>query len=365
MTFIVAWKNNGVGYLCADSALTTTTDEPYDLPETSSFGEPTINLYGHQVAERSMKIYNLRRAMVAICGDYNVAHKVVLALRDEIVHVENIRVAFTRAIEETLPDVDSRAKIHLILVAPSVDGAIVLFFNSDNDLRVSELNDDHMVRFGSLDSNRRKLVAEVITQAAKSSDQPKRQLASVLGLLQSLGINNNLLEERVGGVFYGAYVTTNDIVWQGDFLYFVRQPDNYWIRPISMSIRDNAVIVKSEVADRTIVLANTLNVGFDFEQWHAKWHLYVLQKFELNSHDYVVFLTAGLPNCTIVEMLNNATSLHLKMPIFVQSDASGVNHVEMSMSPDLKTAIDDREIDPNTGQTRARVTFFPYETAIT
>ena len=363
MTFIVSWKRNGIAYLCADSALTTSEQEPSKLPDTSSFGEQTINVQGHQVAERSTKIYNLRRAAIAISGDYSLAKRVVMALRDELVHVDDIRTAFTRAIDETLTDVESRKMIRLILAAPCADDATVLFYNSDGDLTVRELENDHIVRFGSLDSDRRLLAAEIIVQAGKSSDVPTRQLAIVLGLLQSLGINTNLLDQSVGGAFYGAYIDSNGITWQGDALYIVRQPGEFWTLPVSTSIRDDAVIIKSGITTSATILANTLNVGFDHEQWMTKWSPYVLQGFELTSHDFVTFLTAGVPNCTIVEMLGHATSFHLHMPISVSHTASDQPYGEMSLSPDLKNAVDEPEVDPNTGQTRMRVTFYPYQSA--
>jgi hypothetical protein len=361
MTFIVAWKRKGIAYLCADSALTTFADEPIELLDFSSFGERTINQPGHQVAERSIKIFNLQRAMVAICGEYSIAVQVVLALRDELIHVQDIRDAFTRAIKDTLTDIHSRGKIRLIVASPSGTGANVLFYNGDGELTVRELVNDQIVRFGSLDNEPRNLIAEVISQAAAASNNPSRLLASVLGTLQSLGVNSNLLDQGVGGAFYGAYVTAREICWQGDVLYVVKQPGEYWTLPISTSIRDNVLVIKSGITQAKKVLSNALSSECGIEQWSIKWTTFVNEGMEASTYDYVIFLTAGIRNCTIVEMLKSKASRLLQFYILNHDEFTNKSHIEFLVSSELQKAIDEPEINPTTGHTRTRISFFEYE----
>jgi hypothetical protein len=188
-------------------------------------------------------------------------------------------------------------------------------------------------------------------------------LVSILGALQSLGINRNLLDSGVGGAFYGVYVASSEIKWQGDILYIIRQPNEYWTVPISTAIRDDALIVKSEITRSTKILANSLSTGLGAEHWMSKWLAYVNEGLDTSIFDYFIFLTAGLPNCTVVEMHKHRTSNHLQICISPYDADENSWHIEMSVSPELQQAIDQPEVNPETGHTRARVTFFAYKPA--
>lgn len=76
---------------------------------------------------------------------------------------------------------------------------------------------------------------------------------------------------------------------------------------------------------------------------------------------FVAFLTAGYPNCTVVEMLKHRESLHLYMPTTVLTNDDGQLSAEMSLSPALAAAVDEPEVGLVNGQLPLRVTFFKYE----
>jgi hypothetical protein len=360
MTYIVGWKRNGYAYLCADSALTTNHTEPIPMMEASSFGEVSINIEGRQVSERSVKILNLGRAVVAVSGSVVNANKVVLALKDELRHVEDIRLALSHSIEDSLLDDESKASVHLILAAPNEVDATLLFYNAEGRRAIGEVAEDHIINFGSIGLEKRKSTWSAIRQIATNNSEPERQLACVLGLLQSYGVNKELFADGVGGAFYGGYVTAKEFKWQGDILYVIRQPDNYWIEHVATAIRDDVVIVKSGIKKGIVLLANTFSVGFSPE-WRSKWSSYLAENHELAAYDFVTFLTAGYPNCTVVEMLKQKESLHLYMPTMVLAKEDGQLRGEAALSPMLAAAVDEPEKDLVDGQLRTRVTFFKYE----
>jgi hypothetical protein len=360
MTYIVGWKHNGIAYLCADSALTTHDTEPTPMMEPSSFGEAPINLERRQVSERSVKILNFGRAVVAVSGSVANANSVLISLRDELRHVENIRVAFAHAIEDCLLDDESKASVQFILAAPNNIDVTMLFYNTDGRGNIGEVAEDHIVNFGSIRNEKRRLTCSLIAKIATSTEVPGRQLASVLGLLQSFGVNQNLFDDGVGGAFYGGYVTATEFKWQSDILYIIRQPGNYWTKLVATSIRDDAVVVKSGINKEVVLLANTLSVGFT-STWMSKWSSHLTENHELADYDFVTFLTAGYPNCTVVEMLKQKQSLHLRMPTTARANDGGRLYAEMELSQTLATAVDAAELEAVNGQLRPRVTFFEYE----
>jgi hypothetical protein len=120
------------------------------------------------------------------------------------------------------------------------------------------------------------------------------------------------------------------------------------------------VIVKSGIKKGIVLLANTFSVGFSPE-WRSKWSSYLAENHELAAYDFVTFLTAGYPNCTVVEMLKQKESLHLYMPTMVLAKEDGQLRGEAALSPMLAAAVDEPEKDLVDGQLRTRVTFFKYE----
>jgi hypothetical protein len=338
MTFVVAWKRNGIAYLCADSAYTTEHAAPFPAADSTTFGEREINVEGRQVRETALKLINMGPAIAAICGRSGIAQRVLIALKAHLIHNADLRSALVEAIAESVTP-EEAGLVHLVVAAPSDSEVAAFVFNANNEGLIEPLENDVVFCLGSMPSQYRKMTATGVVKAANAMDVPSRHLASVLSMLQSYGVNQNLLEHGVGGTYCGAYVTGFEIKWQEDINYIFVQPGAYLISMVSTSVRENVVIARSELTQQIVVRANSLSGGLDAE-WMAKWRPHLLERVMLGAYQYVTFLTAGLPNCTVVEMGKHSASGDLIMP--TREDLLAVTEtriVDFTISPRLKSAI--------------------------
>jgi hypothetical protein len=143
--------------------------------------------------------------------------------------------------------------IQAAVASPSGAEARIAIYNTDGDESVHEMENETIARFGSMPSNYRHISAAGITKVAEVLDA-KRQLACILSLLQSFGINRNLMEVGVGGAYSGVYVTGDSINWQGDMRYVVIQPGNYWAHTVTTAVRDNVLIIRSAISRETLIV---------------------------------------------------------------------------------------------------------------
>jgi hypothetical protein len=358
MTFVVAWKHNGIAYLCADSAQRTEHDAPFDGEEPTTFGEPVINVEGRQVRESALKLINLGPAIAAICGRSAAAKKVLIALQANLIHNADLRSALADALEEAVT-AEEAGSIWLVVAAPHQLEAVAFVYNANDSGCIESLENDVVVRLGSMPERYRKLAASGVVKSASATDKPAHQLACVLSLLQSFGVNQKLLEHGVGGTYCGAYVTGEDIKWQEDINYIFVQPGAYMVSMVSTSVRDNVVIARSLRTKQIAVRAAALSGGLD-SRWIERWLPHLLEHVMLGAYEYITFLTIGLPNCTVVEMQKKPASGDLIMPTREELEAvSETQIVDVTMSPQLRAAVTAQAMNAE-GVGQSSLTFLEY-----
>ncbi|WP_428307689.1 hypothetical protein [Lacipirellula sp.] len=355
MTFVLAWKHAKHVYLCADSAVTYPSLPP-DSDLTTAFGENSGDSTNSLVDERAMKLVNLGQAIVGLCGDYSIARRVLLALRDELIH-QPPKEAFSAALRDYEPQDDLR-KIKLVIAWPQGTEAVACGYNADGGGRIEDLESDHAFRLSGT-SMHRELTIEAIAKVTKSAATPAQQLACILSLLQSYGVNRNYLQEGIGGAYCGAVVTPSEIKWQGDIMYIITQPGQYLTHAITTRIRDNVLTVQTTIGSRTKVMAELLSSG-PLDDWLSE------HKFEIEgvmsdySFDFVSFLTAGYPICTVVEMNGAEKSADLRMPKVVAVLGSDELQMELEMSARVREATVQPSIAEDSGTVRPKLTFFEF-----
>ena len=221
MTFVVAWKHDNHVYLCADSAITTYLPSSPLNDEQTSFGEATVDLPGVQVAETAIKLIRLDSVIAAYSGDVATSRSILVALRDELIH-HSPEKAFALAIDahRSSPNI-RQAKIVVASPTGAEDRAIA--YTHDLTGTLQEIANDELVRFGGTDTHR-DLTVEAIAKVSREPLSPQRRLSCVQSLLQSFGVNQNFMEQGIGGAYCGAYVSATGIHWQDDVIYFIHQP---------------------------------------------------------------------------------------------------------------------------------------------
>jgi hypothetical protein len=360
MTFTIGWKSRGHVFLCADSAVTT-FDDNSSVKSSTSFGEASVNKSGLQVQESGLKLVNLGRAVVALAGDYSAARKILITLADELKHVDDVQTAFATSIKEVMADADARA-VSLMLAAPSQPEPLLLAYDSISALDTIHIVEDTVgVSYGSLEYAPREHARSFI--GAFMTLDPRAQLPCALGVLQALGVNTNILEQKVGGAFCGVDVDSSSIRWQGDTLYVVHQPGTYWCKQVLTCVRGNAVMIESGITDSTKVLADHLSGGIS--EHHINDAVNEIREIVVGcKYDYITFLMAGRPISVVVEMQKHHECKHLRFPSGSLEELPGdvPLHFEFQVSKELMQKIASADCGEKTPDSVTRACFFfPYQ----
>jgi hypothetical protein len=232
MTINIGWHFNGHVYLIADTAVTDySSPKPY--ASTTTFSEATIQEKSGTIEERHMKIVPLgTHAAAAISGCIGPATAFINELKRErnpnlaeaVLEVANGRrtsehAAFNLLIGSHLAA--STQLLHFSSKSQSIT-AIPELLDLPADQTQPSIAEEatlllrNVVIEGSAGHDLKHLMQLVATIASVGDEDAHRALIGTVGLLQSQGIINYLLETGVGGAMFGAFINKHGLQWQPD-----------------------------------------------------------------------------------------------------------------------------------------------------
>ena len=371
MTYIVGWRFGSTAYFASDTAVTVVGPLSESPPEESqgaktSFGESNVSEPLRAVSEGALKLINLGRAAVAMCGDIPLARSVTTSLARRLEDGDDPQQALRNAVADNGPFSDHQRQIHLIVGIPQFPTPKLFAFNIDGDQKIHEVPDCTLVQFGSMEAKYKSVTAQMISKLKIFANEPDQFLIAGLAFLQSYGIHDHLLEHGVGGAFCGLHVGTETIQWQKDVLYFVHTSRDRPSDPtapdcgemVSSIVRDHVLVVRSTFSHRCSYFGDSVNRGLN-DEWKAKWWD---NTFEFISHgrfDFVVALNTRDRIISVVEMMKNLSSRHLRIePGSPQSEGF---RLQVVYSPDLSKCMREPCPDRHDGTLPIRFNWFPFE----
>ena len=317
MTYIVGWKRDDYVYVCADTVATVTqASAPPKYPASkTSFDELEIDEVGTSITQSAVKLLHLGRAILAICGDANVSRVAAKRFNDELTDPNRaLREAFEAALAFTESQTGLCRTIRLIVAAIDAAGPRLLAFDGNCLLQVTEFSDGDVVQFGSIPESFHDVTKQCVDVVAQLMDDPKNRLACLVCNLQSYGINFYLLEHGVGGAFFGAYVSSTEIHWQGDILFllytFGADFKNMDVQLVSTGVRDNVFFIQCRKQECTNILTDSLS-GSASGAWFVHWMPELAEMEKEAKYDYFSWLAIGRTSLIVAEIRKQHRTPHL------------------------------------------------------
>lgn len=186
-------------------------------------------------------------------------------------------------------------------------------FNHDGRGTLHELGYGEGVPLGSVRAMHKGMTQEPLKRLFAMDRQGfAAYLAAALGLLQSLGVHDYLLNDGVGGSFTGLCVTREGIAWQPDLLYLIDQPGEDIWSAVATCVRDGILIVNSTITNELRLFVTTVNGENDLAQWAKRWGRFAQSYITNKRFDYVVLLGLTRWVVIVIEMRRTLESKMLR-----------------------------------------------------
>jgi hypothetical protein len=219
--------------------------------------------------------------------------------------------------------------------------------------------DATLVHFGSMPRSSKSLTASLLKQLSLFKAEPDRLLVSALAIIQSHGLHAALLQEGAGGSFVGLWIGPNIIQWQQDLLFILQADLDPTADMISSIVRDNVLIVRSNVTNACRYFGDTLNDGLSAE-WRRQWWDAGFDFTGQSRFDFIILLNIAARIVTVIEMRKKKQSEHFRIDAGKNERPEEAFRLNVAMSPVLTKAATERVPDLLDGSIPIRFNWFPY-----
>ena len=219
MTLNLGWISESAVCLVTDTLVTKPGPSQRGM---TSLGQTTQRDDGLAVEEAAAKLVPLGpHAAAALCGDAAGAIALVTTALNSIKYGTPVWDAILRAghsVHQNQPPFGDFS----LLVAMWDSGPKLLLYES-RTLALADVSDNSPVTRGSLRAELQDRIRREIQGTPKLNRAREYALAPALAILQSLAASENLIEDMVGGIFYGLQINADGLHWQPSLLYVFHQ----------------------------------------------------------------------------------------------------------------------------------------------
>ena len=246
--------------------------------------------------------------------------------------------AFSNATVGNDPDSD----VTMILAYRQDGQPRLATYNANGDRRVQD--DVERVQCGSMKAGYHDLTERHLRAFSSIGDSPQRTLVQALGLLQSYGIHDYLIEHGVGGGFCGLYLDQDGIHWQPDILYVVVHPQLADFGFVGSFARNNIWCLFSSMTTAGGLVFAHMKEDESGELYRQRVSPIVRALEEKNDRgefDFITVLSTGQHVVSVIEMLGRLE--HALLMVEPVSEVPG--RLGIYWSPQLQSLLD-RIIEP-------------------
>jgi hypothetical protein len=214
VTYCIGFKYKDSVYLIGDAAITNATP----AYQTSTSGELHTDVQGSHVEEAVIKVTSIAPgAIVAFAGDVGLAIDIIDFLRASYSESTTPAELFN-GVNATFGG-PFRAGVEILFAtAPAIGPTTLTKWTTDKGIEreVTEYRE-----IGGLPYHLRRLTFESFKLIVDQQTDAAAILSVVTAKLQSLGVHDNLIEQRVGGIFFGMRAVAGTTMWQWDTVYLI------------------------------------------------------------------------------------------------------------------------------------------------
>ncbi len=294
MTYCLGWKYQNSIFLVADTAITHKSEL---RSSHSSFGELHQTISGEHVEESRLKITPVSPDLIiGFSGNVASAKKIIQLVKTYYQAIPDIPTLLT-SVSNSLGPFSVDQAVSLIIGHFSNNHANLYVWGTTKPDQVVEAPD--YAYSGSLPPHFAEIAPLLLGKFVSDNLPVQRVLPSILSILQSLGIHNNLLNFNVGGVFVGVQLNDEGFRWQDDITYILTDKEFSNTDYIKCFTRDNALVVRTTIGNITRVFFDSMN-NQSRNTWLSKWKDDVNQELLRGNSCYYCILSKEYPNVIIV-----------------------------------------------------------------
>jgi len=322
----VGWKYKNSVYLLADTAVTKSSEVYQNL---SSFGEFHRYVRDGYVEESLLKIVPLNEnIVVGFSGNVQLATSVIDYIKENLmsdITNQNLRYLVSN-IEKSLGPFHVDKAVQLVIAKTSlIEESDLIFWDTVNGICTDNKN---IYQLGSMESYHSSLTDFILSIMSQANIDEDRMLAIVLAMVQSYGVNDDMLEQNIGGIVWGIRNTNGQLYWQEDTNYVIYDDDMslIWVTAFEL---ENVLIVSSSKRDGVACFAHSSSLDTE-ESFLEKWGEYIRNYFTESKTRYWIHIRKKDKLLTIIRRED------LEKPSKYISVSKGDDQdFTLSMSPEL------------------------------
>lgn len=344
MTFVVAYKQRSEVYIVSDAALTARCLVK-DTPCTS-FGEAQVISENRSVFEGTRKMFRFDRAVLAFAGDVEGSHQFIDGFGRLLATTPEPREAFELMVRSVSGSEPSQYAI--VAGLASGDDVLLASYNLNGRAELA-FHGDGLIQAGSAGIVEETIVTEALEATSTYGMESDARLASLVAIMQHLGIHDTLLEKKgIGGAIAGSIVTPKGAKWVGDLCYGfytdVSTPAEYCL----VLNRDDALFT-AECCGQVRTVRVLIAEGKAEQGMSPADRDRVTREIEGRRIEYFVFLHVGRRVVIVVEMNGEPNHrLVLLRPGEVKHDFShNLADTDFLIHKDLWKAMTTKSSSPN------------------
>lgn len=297
MTFCVGWKYKDSVFLVADSAITKFT--PPSLPQ-SSFGETHPFTDEYSVEEGLLKIIPIsNNFVVAYSGDVLMSTEIINFIKGNLKFYDNPELLFN-SVARSLGPFEINRSVSLI-IGTTIGGTLdLLKWETEDPYNLVKGN--NYLHVGSIRPFHGLMTHAILSLLAKGKLPIERMLPISTAIIQSYGIHNNMMSQYIGGMIYGLYISSNNVIcWQEDTRYILYDPTFNDVGFVTCLCREDAVSIRSTISNYTMVLLHSSN-KLKPDEWNDKWKNELIKDYQSGAAKYWSFISKKYRNITVVKL---------------------------------------------------------------
>jgi hypothetical protein len=290
MTLNLGWVSESAVYLVADTS--RTVQGPSNIGITS-LGQRCQRDDGLAVEDVAAKLVPLgNHAAAALCGDAAGATALVTKALKSIKLGVPVREALVQAGHSVHLATPPFGNI-FVLVAIWDSGPRLLIYDS-RSLDLTDASHSGPITVGSLRQEFQEGIKAAVRRLPRPGPPREYALAPALAVLHSLAASENLIEDKVGGVFYGLQIDADGLHWQPSLLYAFHddRPDVGTAPPwniVNCRILDGVCTVGSSLTRQVRCLVPS-GIRADRVSWMSRWEASLGTKAALEACRAVAFI---------------------------------------------------------------------------
>jgi len=337
MTFCAGWKYKGAVYLIADTAVTK-PDKPRS--DYSSFGQLHSSTKDGYVEESLLKLIPISKGMaIGFAGDVQVATEIIGLLKDNVQYADSVRDLLR--IADNMGPFDPKRSVTLLIASSTAQGSVELI--KWDSLKGIDQSEADFYQIGSLTSYHSAFTSEFLNFLISGNLAIDRILPTIISVVQSYGVYDDLIQMNVGGLIFGLYTSHGNVYWQEDTNYIIYGPNIDKISYISAIARDNVIIISSSITNENRIFAHSISVNRTtiFSQ---DWRRRVQEQIDSDRFRYWVFIS--IQDRVITLLIRNDLQSESK---YVRLSKLSNGKFDLAMSPELIQLLRQAVEDKNDG----------------